>query len=197
MSSGGFSFDPERHEYALNGEWLPSVTQVLEPEEQLDGIPPEDLARGRERGHHVHEACALLAYKNLEWRTLDPLLVPWVEAAQKFLTESNFTVLRVEHRMFDPDLKVAGTMDLFGVMNRNSWIIDFKSGFVSRTAGPQTAAYDKLFRRTFGGRENKRAVVELHDDATYKLRPFTDTRDYSIFVSALNLYHWRRRTGVR
>jgi len=191
----GFEFDPGRHEYFLDGEYLPSVTEVLEPEEQLDGIPLEDLARGRERGHHVHEACALLCHKNLEWKTLDPLLVPRVEAAKKFLADTNFTVLRVEYRMFDPDLKVAGTMDLFGIMNRYTWVIDWKGGLVSRTAGPQLAAYDKLFRRNFGGRENKRAVVELHEDGRYKVRQFEDSRDYGIFVSALNLFHWRRRTS--
>ena len=189
-----FDFDPDTHRYTLNGERLPSVTEVLEPEEQLDGIPAEDLARGRERGHHVHVACALLCYNNLEWSKLDPLLVPRVSAARKFLKETNFTILRVEHRMFDPTLKVAGTLDLFGVMNRFSWIIDWKSGMVSRTAGPQTAAYDNLFRQSFGGRENKRGVVELHDDGSYRLRPQEDKRDYSIFKSCLNLHHWRNRT---
>jgi hypothetical protein len=187
-------FDPDRHEYFVGDERYPSVTEVLEPEQQLDGIPPDVLERARIMGNHVHEACALLAYNRLDWATLDPLLVPRVQAARAFLKDTALTVLRVEYRMADPQLKVAGTLDLYGVLDRKTWVLDFKSGAKSRTWGLQLAAYDHLFRRNFGGRPLKRGAVQLREDGSYRLIPYEDPRDWSLFTSALNLWHWRANT---
>jgi len=190
-------FDRARHRYTVGGVVLASVTQVLEPEEQLDGIAPDVLEAGRLRGQHVHEACALLAHNNLDWRTLDPLLVPYVDACNRFLTHADLTVLLVEQRMYDPQLQIAGTMDLLGVINGKEWILDYKSGVVSRTWGPQLAAYEYLYRLHHGGRQRRRGVVQLRDDSSYRLIELSDSRDWSIFVSCLNLWHWRQRTGKK
>jgi hypothetical protein len=187
------SYEDESHSYFLDGKHIPAVTDVCEwLSEGFDDIPPAILARARDIGHAVHHACALLCQKNLEWSTLDESIAGYVKAAQKFLTETGFKTLAVEHRMGDPDLRYAGTLDLYGIWESRSWIIDWKvTAIMPRTAGPQTAAYDHLHRRNFGGRPNKRAGVQLFADGTYKFFEFADPRDYSYFTSALNLYHWR------
>ena len=43
----------------------------------------------------------------------------------------------------------------------------------------------------------KRAAVELHDDDTYKLVPFTDRQDGNIWLSALAVYQWKHNTLKR
>jgi hypothetical protein len=40
----------------------------------------------------------------------------------------------------------------------------------------------------------KRAAVELHDDGTYKLVPFTDRQDMNIWLSVLAVHNWKRNT---
>jgi hypothetical protein len=190
--TGQFRFEHETHQYYLDEEKIPSVTQVLEPLQELEGIPRAVLEEARVFGQHVHKAAALLPHKMLEWRTLDPKLVPYVAAAKKFLEEAKVVVLRVEYPMCDPSLKVAGTGDLFGVIDRCSAVFDYKTTAVmSRTNGLQLAAYDHLYRRTLGGRPLKRFGVQLRSDGEYRLVEYRDSRDAAWFFSALNLWHWR------
>jgi hypothetical protein len=188
-----FEFNEEAHEYRLDDERIPSVTEILEPLQELDGIPRAALDIARERGWAVHKACSLLLHRQLDWPKLDPKIVNYVQAAQKFLKETEVTPLRIEYPMVDPELKFAGTLDLLGVMHRFSCIFDWKAvDTMPRTAGPQTAAYDYLHRRTLGGRPLKRYGVHLKEDGTYRLYEYADKRDWSWFASALNLWHWKR-----
>jgi hypothetical protein len=185
-------FEPEGHKYFLKERQVPSVTDVLEPLQQLDGVPIEALEHARIRGQHVHSACHLMIHKLLEWRTLDPVLVPYVSAAKKMIEELEIKVLVSEYRMADEGLRVAGTLDIIGIMKRNTCLFDWKSSAaMPRTAGPQTAAYDHLYRRNLGGRPMKRYGVLLTAEGTYKLYPFEDSRDFTWFTSALNIWHWR------
>jgi hypothetical protein len=185
-------FEPEGHRYYLGEQRVPSVSEVLEPLQMLDGIPPTVLEHARILGQHVHTACHLMVHKILEWRLLDTQLVPYVTAAKKFLEDTSFKVLISEHRMADEGLKFAGTLDLLGVLGRYTAVVDWKvTSAMPRTAGPQTAAYDYLYRRGMGGRPMKRYGCQLFGDGSYKLHQFEDERDWSWFTSALNIWHWR------
>jgi hypothetical protein len=186
------TFEPEGHRYFISGKPVPSVSAVLEPLQELDGIPRDVLERARVFGQHVHTACALMVNKVLEWRTLDPALVPYVTAAKKFLDETGVRVLACEYGMGDPGLKFAGTLDVLGIFKKSTCVFDWKSTVrIPRTAGPQTAAYDHLYRRNLGGRPMKRYGVQLLETGDYKLFPFEDQRDFQWFVSCLNIWHWR------
>jgi hypothetical protein len=135
-----------------------------------------------------------MIHKALEWSTLDQSYVNYVVAARKFLRELEVKVLVSEYRMGDEAMKVAGTLDVLGIIKRNTWVVDWKAvAMVPRTAGPQTAAYDWLYRRQMGGgsRPMKRAAVQLLPNGEYKLYPFEDTRDLNVFFSALNIWHFR------
>jgi PD-(D/E)XK nuclease superfamily len=190
--TGMFRFEQETHIYYLDEQEIPSVTQVLEPLMELEGIPRDILEEAAAFGTHVHEACALMLHKQLEWRTLDPKLVPYVSAAKKFIQEAGVIVLRIEHRMCDPSLKVAGTLDLLGVIDKHTAIIDWKStATMSKTTGLQLAAYDHLHRRSLGGRPLRRYGVQLRADGDYRLIEYKDSRDANWFFSALNLWWWR------
>jgi len=43
----------------------------------------------------------------------------------------------------------------------------------------------------------KRAAVELHDDGTYKLIPFTDRQDWNLWLSVLAVHNWKKNHGGR
>jgi len=191
-----FTFDEASHVYRLGGRVVPSVTQVLEPLQELEGIPPAILEVARVFGQHVHTACALMIEQTLDWSTLDTKLVPYVSAARQFLKDSNLVILRSEHRMYDPKLMFAGTLDVAGMIAKTPWILDWKSTSVmSRTVGLQLAAYEHLY--TLGrtaGPKLKRGGVQLRADGTYRLYPYTDARDRNWFLSALNIWHWRQTT---
>jgi len=189
-------FDQPTHVYRLDGRVVPSVTQVLDPLLELDGIPRAVLEAARIFGTHVHEACHLMVRGELDWARLDPELVPYVEGACKFLKDSGFTVIASELRVASAKLGCAGTLDLAGVLHRSECICDWKSTAVMPpTVGPQTAAYEEFYRAERGGRPRKRFCVQLKPN-DYRIYPLTDSSDYSIFLSALNLYHWRRKRAA-
>lgn len=189
-------FEHTRHEYHVDGVLVPSVTQVLEPEQQLDGIPPMVLERARIFGTHVDQACTLLVQGQLDWRTLHENLRPYVNGAAAFLRETGFVVTACQLRVGSGRLRVAGTLDLIGVWKRAEWILDWKATHaLSHTVGPQTAAYDYLYREARGGRARRRGCVHL-TSAGYKFHELADPGDWNIFLSCLNLHHWRPKRAA-
>jgi len=189
-------FDADAHIYTLNGRRLPSVTQVLQQLEALDGIPADVLEHARIRGQHVHEAMALLVRDDLDWSSLDAELVPYIEGGKRFLEESGLTVIASELRVACSRIGCAGTLDLLAHWRNSEALIDWKATFaMPPTVGPQTAAYDRLYQSMFGGRSTKhrrRYCVQLKPNG-YKVYPLTDPADWSIFQSALNIHHWRAK----
>lgn len=188
-----FRFDPSIHKYYLNDREIPSVTQVLEPLQELEGIPYTVLEVARTFGQHVHSACALMVKNELDWATLDTKLVPYVSAARDFIKDSGLVILRSEYSMCDSQLAIAGTLDIAGIIAKHFWILDWKSTSVmSRTVGLQLSGYELLYKPQMSAyRSAKRGGVQLRADGTYRLYPYTDARDRSWFLSALNIWHWR------
>lgn len=187
------TFDAPTHHYFIDGNHVPSVTQVLEPLDLLDGIPFWNLEHARTRGQHVHEAMALLVRDELDWSSLDPELVPYIEGGKRFLEESGITVIASELRVACPRLRCAGTLDLIGFWRNAETTIDFKAtAMMPPSVGPQCAAYDRLYTSMYGGRARKRFCVQLKA-GDYKVHPLTDPADWAIFQSCLNITHWRNK----
>lgn len=188
-------FDKVSHTYRIDGRRVPSVTQVLDPLLELEGIPKHLLEAARIFGQHVHEACHLMVRGELDWARLDPSLTPYVSAAKRFIDESGIVVIASELSLSGKDAGVdcAGTLDIAGILRGSECIIDWKStSVIPRTVGPQTAAYERFYRAKRGGRARKRYCVQLRE-YDYRVHPLTDPADWNLFLSALNIHHWRQK----
>lgn len=191
------AFDAETHTYTLDGQRLPSVTQVLAPLNDYSMVPPDVLEAAREFGRHVHEACDLHDRDELEWSSLDPALVPYVEGWRRFLAESGAIVVASEQPIYHAKLGYAGTPDRVLAWRKGFAIPDIKStSVVVPTVGPQTAAYAKAYQAMHGGREPARYCIQLRPDGTYKSFVRNDPADWSVFLSALNVYKWKEKHRV-
>lgn len=198
-------FDPDLHRYSVNGQGWPSVTQILEPLQILDGIPKDVLAAAAQFGSHVHLACHLHDLGRLDESDLDEPLRPYLEAWKKFLRDTGAVVFESERRVCHPSLKVAGTLDKVIRMPRKNerFVLDIKSGStIPWTVGMQTAAYREMLWMDGGGIEElpypskTRFCCQLKPDATYKLDTLTDQRsDWNDFVSCVNVHRLRLRHG--
>jgi hypothetical protein len=190
-------FDAATHTYTLRGTVLPSVTEVLRPLETFAHVPTDALEWARGRGSTVHEAMALLARDDLDWQSVDPDFAPYVRAGAKFLTDSDVTILGSELRVYSERLRCAGTLDLVVQWRTRPALLDFKAtAQVPATVGPQTAGYEHLYREQYGAKKRlQRYCVHLLPD-DYRVIPLEDSRDESIFLSALNLYHWSKQHAV-
>jgi hypothetical protein len=189
-------FDQEQHRYTVAGELWPSVTQVLDPLLELDGIPKAVLKAAAIFGTHVHMATDYFDKGVLDEPALDPHLAPYLAAWKLFLRETGTEVIESEVRVAHPKLRYAGTLDKLVRLKKRGKSrivqIDIKSGEVPRTVGPQTAAYDQAAAFEFVGITGRYAL-QLRGNATYRLIEQTEPTDWSIFLSALNLHNWRSK----
>ena len=151
-------FIREGHLYqAEDGTPLESVTAILKAEGFIDTRFFDDFSR--DRGSMVHLATAYDDDGELDEESLDPVIIPYVEAWRRFKRESGFVVSASEVPMMSNLYKYAGTPDVMGSFPRGAM---------------------------------KRAAVELHDDGTYKLIPYTDRQDVAIWLSVLAVHNWKQ-----
>lgn len=195
-------FNEERHEYHVGGVQFPSVTQVLDPLLELEGIPRAALEAAAHFGTHVHLACHLWDRGELDEEALDPRLAPYLEGWKSFLRETGVVVLSSELRVAHPTLRYAGGLDKVILWKRRSketrHVLDLKSGaLVPPTVGPQTAAYREAYLTEELVCSPTRYCVHLRADGTYRLHTLEDRADFNLFLSALNIHHWRARNARR
>lgn len=198
--SAVIEFNEEQHEYRVNGERWPSVTQVLDPLLELDGIPKDILEAAGRFGNHVHQACHLWDLGQLDEDALDPHLKPYLDGWKSFLHQTGALVINSELRVFNPLLKYAGTLDKLILWRERRHVLDIKtSAEVPYTVGPQCAAYREAYLKTDSGVtcSTVRYCVHLRPDASYRLHPLNDPGDFHMFVSALNVHNFRSRNGRR
>jgi hypothetical protein len=181
-------FVVSEHRYYLDGEReLPSVTTILKEQ----GLINADwfTEEARLRGDYVHLACRMVDDDELDDATLDPKILPYVDAYRKFLAVTQPDWTYVEHRVFDEVLGYAGTLDRAGMVQGTKYLIDIKSGTVPSSVGPQTAAYRRCLPEPHTW---KRAALQLKADGSFALHNLTDRSDERIFLAALELTIWRK-----
>lgn len=186
------------HVYRLDGKVVPGVTQVLNLISELEGIPRAVLAAAAEFGNHVHQATDLFDRCALDRSALDPKLVPYVNAWERFLDDSRCVILSSEAFVFHPVLRYAGQRDRRVLFpdSVGPHVLDIKtSEVVPRTVGPQTAAYRECDLSQGAQVAQRRYCVHLKGDGTYRLHRLENKADFSIFLSCLNI--WKFLHGHR
>lgn len=191
-------FHAATHTYALDGVRVPSVTEVLAPQNDWSHVEPWVLEAAGAIGRDVHAAVNLMVRGALDWDSLDPVIAQYVRGAQRFLQASGAVVLASEQPVASKALGVAGTLDLLVMWNGWHYFIDWKvSATVPSTVGAQLAAYQQLYCETFlGGRKlvrSRRMCVRLKHNAYSVQRMHEDNGDWSLFVSCLNTFKHRQR----
>lgn len=156
-------YEDDGHRYTLNGLLLPSVTGILLAEGFIDTTWYTEEARTR--GSYVHKARHLDDTGELDESTIDPVIAPYLEAWRRFKRETGFVVEESEVPKAQSSYLYAGTPDVNGHF-------------------PKPEIHK--------GQIIKRAAVELHDNGTYKLIPFTDRQDANVWLSVLAVHNWKK-----
>jgi hypothetical protein len=187
------TFNPERHEYYLNGALLPNVTRILSDLTDLSMVPPAALEIARQKGNAAHRMVELWAKNDLDTGTLPEWMEPVFDEWSKFVLQSGFKVVDSEKRVFHPQYRYAGTLDLYGEMNSGAAYIDIKRSFLGgNVIGLQLAAYqgadvyDHKDRRTA-----KRYALRLKEGEPYRLQEYSDPNDFSVFTACLIRHNWK------
>ncbi|HQQ75732.1 MAG TPA: hypothetical protein PLB01_00120 [Thermoanaerobaculia bacterium] len=169
------------HRYILNGRHIPGTTEPLVGLGLLDTRYFTEFAR--ERGRAIHAAIHYHLTGGVDWATVDPRFVKYVEAALRFIDDANFTPHGVEVVKASEHYGFGGTLDTYGIGFGELILPDWKSGFLGEITGLQLAAYELLL-----GVEARRMAVQLRPDGTYKKTDFTKRQDRPRFLGALDLY---------
>lgn len=201
MSDPQLILREEDHTYWLGKRRIPSVSEVIQPVCNFDGVHVDILERKQEIGKNVHLLCEWFDLKKkIDARSIDPALKPYFEAYKDFVKKMKPKWTIVEKRDWHRTLGYAGTPDRYGhlqAMGMDRWMIDLKCvAKVSPATGLQTAAYCELVHQAEPTTHARRAAVQLKPDGTWRFEEFTNTDDRRVFLSLLSLWNWRTKHGI-
>ncbi len=200
------SFEPATHEYRVDNVPVPSVTQLLDdagltPDYSV--IPVPVLEHARKRGIHVDLACDLLDANDLDWRSVHPEALPFVEAWIRFREHEGYTPLAGQVPLYHPEYIYCGTPDSVGVLPGGRLVVVERktTARMSQTYALQCAGYalDGMYYAPPGGGVLRpvpwecpaRLGVQLRRDGSYVLAPYEDPEDLEAFLGVLTLARWR------
>jgi hypothetical protein len=212
-SSSVLTFEPTNHVYTVDGQIVPSVTQLLDdagltPDYSV--INPAVLQHARYRGLHVDLACDLYDEDDLDWSSVHPEALPMVEAWIRFRDDYGYEPVVGQPALYHPELQYAGSADSIGKLN-GSWVVVERKATTKMhaLAALQTAGYGQpgLWAAPPGGGRLRpvpwgtpaRLGVQLKRDGSYAVFPFSDAEDMRAFLGVVALYRWRglRRDAMR
>lgn len=135
-------------------------------------------SRGKDLGRAVHRAAELILRGVMEKRTLlkedslDPAIVPYVQALRDFLRVSAFQPIASEI-MLGSIYGFAGTIDAVGMLNGRLAIVDFKSGqSIDPGSEYQQCAYEVLWNENNPTKLiEAKFILHLKPTAKFSLKP--------------------------
>lgn len=129
-------------------------------------------SHGRDRGRAVHRAIELIHRGTLDESSLDPQILPFVNAYRDFIRDTGFSVLAYEVPLGSIH-GFAGTVDAIGRLNGRIIVLDFKTGdSLDPAVEYQTGAYEILWNENHPDQLIQgRFALQLKTNGRYKLHP--------------------------
>lgn len=206
-----FTFDPEAHAYALDGQLIPGVTEVLRQVVDLSMIRDDVLDRKRAIGSALHQAIELDAADELDPDSIDPAVAPYFAGWRRFQAEHHAFIVHANERpVFSQSFRYACTPDVWGVMSDSlshaPFVLEIKSTATLHPAvGLQTAAQLRAIGEWSheDGRTRDRFIatasrfaLQLNNRGGYKLTKLEARDDFSTFLALLTAWRWKRRHSI-
>lgn len=186
--------DPKTHIYTVDGIRKPGITEIIKSAGLVDDRWYTDYSA--ERGSAAHKACHFFDENDLDESSVDPAILPYLEAWKKFRAESGFSPEIIEEPLYSEAFQFAGTPDRAGILNGDIVIPEIKTGLISVVTGIQLAAQQILLEEVKGIRVKKRFAVQLTSRGTYKLTQFPDPHDRAIFLHCLSVHNFKVQNNL-
>jgi len=109
----GLSFDEEHHIFTVGGEIIPSVTSII----RKAGLTPDwsqidNIEWYAQRGQYIHRATELWEQGALDEDTVDDEIRPYLDAYKSFRDDYPIKVVGQEVRLWHPQYRYAGIIDM-------------------------------------------------------------------------------------
>ena len=200
-------FTSEPHATYFDVVMLPGVSQILNKcglVKTWDGEPGYAALRGT----YVHEAIAMWLRDELDEETLDPNILGYFDAAVSFLNDTGIEPLYVEQTViggrdliFDgpmatDQLYYGGNLDLFGAVNKNYEMVDWKCGQIGGDRYmAQLGAYASALRWTVEQAEKRVRIpgwtlsnVQLKEHGKYKVQSYDESECIALWTKCLDAH---------
>ena len=189
-------FFDKGHVYMLDGERLPCVSDLCRflHREIYKEAPVWQLEAAADRGTKVHAATEVL--DKTGQAEIDGDYVPYLEAYARFLREHEVFWELIEHPDYHPELRYAGTIDRYGMVDGLHTLVDLKTTYT--VYKPLCSASLNLYRLMLEAREKmveKMMIIHLKKDGTYKLIPFNVDDSVPMALITLHTALKRRKRG--
>lgn len=193
-------FDAETHTYRVDGRIVPSVTTALGSLTHYlySRIPADVLEPAIARGNAVHKATELDDYGILDWSRLDPAAWPYVEAWQRFKSESGIEILQIEQRVYHPTLRFAGTFDRLARMPDGKLaVVEIKTAQKHEGWWAwQLAGYQLAYNHNVAAPIRRRLSVQLKPDGAINVTEYPDHEgDRNVFLAYLAVHNAEASAG--
>jgi len=205
------TFDDASHIYRVDGVAVPSVTELLEAagiSPDYSKVNPAVLQHARRRGIHVDLCCDLDDADDLDWSSVDPEAVGYVQAWQCFKADYGYKPLASQVILYHPGYGYAGTADCVGELDGQVTVAERKAtARMAASYALQTAGYttEGLWSAPPGGGRLEpltwgtpaRVGVHLQRNGRYELVEYTDPGDHAAWLGVVALARWRKANGKR
>jgi len=174
------NFDEENHVYTLRGRRLQSVTGILNSAGIIDTTWFNESARIR--GTYVHKAIHLYLKNELDFDSLDSVVVPYFNAFLKFLKEVKPEIIGSELRVLNLRDDYAGTLDLLLKLPgcKTIDLVDIKTGSLSAWTALQLVGYIRA-ENEMGVVAGMRAGLQLMENGNYNYKTYTNPADHGVW----------------
>ena len=174
------TFDSGRHEYRLDGEIIPGISQLLRAAGLLGDV--ERLpAQAREAGTARHAWIEADLHGRLNPRKIIPEAVrPWVYAARAALRDTGARVLGIELLVLNRAVPYATKLDALVSWREGTWIWDWKTGGAWPSYPAQLALAALCLRE-----RPRRACIFLNRRGRYRIEEHADPHDYTVAADVI------------
>jgi hypothetical protein len=201
-----FEFVAERdgepcHEYWLNKVRIPSVSEIIRPCTNYEGIKKQVMENAREFGSDVDKACEYYDQDDLDESSLEDRVVRRLNGWIKFKKLYEFKPIDIAKPTFHymNGMPYGMTADRFGESILGLTLIDIKNcAEVEAHHQLQLAAYEDYYSK--GGKMPiKQLIVQLMDNDFYpeEFKGPKARQAKKIFSCLLPVAHWKIQNGVR
>lgn len=197
-----WSFDKKTHIYRANdGLIVPSVTEIIGEHipSYINNIPENILEKARWRGECYHKCLELFNKGILDWDSVSPELVPLVKSWEKCIKDHDIQNIANEYSGVSKRSKYGFTIDNVSRFSKTaiqSFIIDYKTGVISKTIDLQLAGYINGWNEHYPNDEVKSAFYfKPIDENNYKFKPVDVEQAMYDFKTLCKASHIRRKYG--
>jgi len=191
-----FTFDELNHIYRLDGQVIPSVTQILQEEGITDYSYCDDS--DKEFGKAGHLTTELWDKRILDIKTVSDPLIPYLNGYKRFIKECKVKIIRewIEKPTYSLKWRYGVKPDRLAKVNNKLTVYEIKfSTSTNPGTAIQTAAQKIAIEEQTKLKIKQRLELRLLPD-DYKLEYYNRLSDERIWLSAVILSQFKKENGL-